>query len=292
MSQVGDFYKILGVPRDAPEREIKRAYYKLARDLHPDKAPDEQEARKNSDELAAISQAYNTLKDPRKRAEYDASRGYAKSPGNGLSQSPAIEPPSLGLGASASAAANSRGIPGTASSMPRSGGTIAAGSGQGPGSGGKVTQGDMLAQRRNMAQKAFVRGMQFFKRQELREALPLFEAAVTNDPESEPQYHLKYAQCLMRTKGSYGKAAEHARIACEMDQYNIEFKLMLGEIHEMAGVSTKAVEVYEDVLRWDPTNAVAKAKLAILSKSGKGRSLLAGSQNALGKLFPSLFHKK
>jgi curved DNA-binding protein CbpA len=293
MSQAGDFYKILGVPRDAPEREIKRAYYKLARDLHPDKAQDEGEARKNSDLLAAISQAYNTLKDPRKRAEYDASRGYAKTPSNGVSQGQPGESPSTGEPAPPPVPpTGSRGMPGGASSMPRQGGTIAAGSGNGPGSGGKITQGDMIAQRKIMAQKAFVRGMQFFKRQELREALPLFEAAVTNDPESEPQYHLKYAQCLMRTKGSYGKAAEHARLACEMDQYNIEFKLMLGEIHEMAGVTTKAVEVYEDVLRWDPTNPVAKAKLAIHSKGGRGSSLLAGSQNALGRLFPSLFNKK
>ncbi len=293
MSQAGDFYKILGVPRDAPEREIKRAYYKLARDLHPDKAPDEGEARKNSDALAAISQAYNTLKDPRKRAEYDASRGYAKTPSNGISPAQGGDPPTVGVpGAPAGVGAGSRGMPGGAAPSSRPAGTIGAGPGSGPGMGGKVTQGDMIAQRKSMAQKAFVRGMQFFKRHELREALPLFEAAVTNDPESEPQYHLKYAQCLMGTKGSYGKAAEHARIACELDQYNIEFKLMLGEIHEMAGVTTKAVEVYEDVLRWDPTNSVAKTKLAIHSKGKRGKSLLAGSQSALGKLFPSLFSKK
>src|SRR5690606_21493622 len=166
-----------------------------------------------------------------------------------------------------------------------------------PGQAGasRMSQSDMMAQRKSMAQKAFVRGMQFYKRQEIKEALPLFEAAVTQDPESEPQYHLKFAQCLMRTKGSYSRAVSHAVAACEMDQYNVDFKLMLAEIHETAGATTKAVEVYEDVMRWDPTNAMAKLKLDVYSKGGKGsrgKALLAGSQSALGKLFPSLFNKK
>ncbi len=281
--QTGDYYKLLGLPREAPDREIKRAYYKFARDLHPDKAKDDEERNKNADLLASISQAYNTLKDPRKRAEYDASRGYTKT-------APA-PPPSGGEEAHQPAT----GIPATAAATPRTK-SPAGQAAQAPNAAGappRISQNDMMAQRKTMAQKAFVRGMQFYKRQELKEALPLFEAAVTQDPESEPQYHLKFAQCLMRTKGSYSRAVQHGETACAMDQYNVEFKLMLAEIHETAGVTTKAVEVYEDVLRWDPNNAVAKLKLQVYGKGGKGKSsLLGGSQTALGKLFPSLFNKK
>jgi curved DNA-binding protein CbpA len=285
----GDYYKLLGLPRDAPDREVKRAYYKLARDLHPDKARSDEERAKNADALASISQAYNTLKDPRKRAEYDASRGYTKASGG-----PAAAAGPIGGGEAVAGPAEPAPLgaprrpvtPAKAPAVPQQ---------AAPPGAPRISQNDIMAQRKSMAQKAFVRGMQYFKRQELKEALPLFEAAVTQDPESEPQYHLKFAQCLMRTKGSYSRAVTHAQLACEMDQYNIDFKLMLAEIHETAGATSKAIEVYEDVLRWDPTNAMAKLKLDVYSKGGKGsrgKALLAGSQSALGKLFPSLFNKK
>ncbi len=63
-----DYYKILGVPRTASQEEIKRAYRKLARKYHPDvsKEPDA-EAR-----FKEINEAHEVLKDPEKRAAYDA----------------------------------------------------------------------------------------------------------------------------------------------------------------------------------------------------------------------------
>lgn len=63
-----DYYAALGVPRDADAEAIKKAYRKLARQHHPDvsKAP-EAEAR-----FKEVAEAYQTLKDPEKRAAYDA----------------------------------------------------------------------------------------------------------------------------------------------------------------------------------------------------------------------------
>ena len=63
-----DFYKILGVARNADGATIKSSYRKLAMKYHPDRNPgdDEAEAR-----FKAISVAYDCLKDPQKRAAYD-----------------------------------------------------------------------------------------------------------------------------------------------------------------------------------------------------------------------------
>ena len=66
-----DFYKSLGVASDASDSEIKKAYRKLAKDLHPDKNPGNATAEQRFKE---VSEAYSVLSDDTQRKEYDAVR--------------------------------------------------------------------------------------------------------------------------------------------------------------------------------------------------------------------------
>ena len=60
-----DYYKVLGVPETATEKEIRRAYRKLAKEHHPDAQPG------SEDRFKEISGAYDVLSDEAKRKEYD-----------------------------------------------------------------------------------------------------------------------------------------------------------------------------------------------------------------------------
>jgi molecular chaperone DnaJ len=66
-----DYYAALGVAKDAAAADIKKAYRKLARELHPDKNAGDAKAEARFKE---VSEAYAVLSDPQKRAEYDEQR--------------------------------------------------------------------------------------------------------------------------------------------------------------------------------------------------------------------------
>lgn len=63
-----DFYKTLGVAKDATKEQISKAYRKLAKKYHPDMNPGDEQA---VDKFKQVAQAYEVLGDPNKRAEYD-----------------------------------------------------------------------------------------------------------------------------------------------------------------------------------------------------------------------------
>ena len=66
--QKRDYYEVLGVPKDADEAALKKAYRALAKKYHPDANPGDKEAEAKFKEA---SEAYSVLSDPEKRRQYD-----------------------------------------------------------------------------------------------------------------------------------------------------------------------------------------------------------------------------
>jgi curved DNA-binding protein CbpA len=238
-------YEILGVPPSASEADIKGAFHRLAKMKHPDKATSPTEKAALQAEFEWITKAYNTLKDPDLRAAYDAS--LAKRPG---ASGPAPSAPTGGVTQKSPAAAGSSPAP--------------AAPAQGAGAG----NANLDKNRAQAAKRAFLKGLQHLQAGEYVKAAEFIESAIRNN-DTDPSFHYKLAQTLRLGKRSFSRAEAAAKRAIELDPYNTEYRLLLGQVYEDVGSISKAIEVYEEVLRWDPTNDRAQMALNILKPAKK-----------------------
>jgi curved DNA-binding protein CbpA len=245
-----DYYEILELPSDADERMIKKAYYRLARELHPDKASNPDEAKNYEERFAQVSAAYNILKDPQKREEY-RNHNAQKNPGAAQTV-----PTSTARVINAS-----RGVP----------------AGKSADTNAKSSRQDLglTPEKIAIAQKAYTRGMQHCKENQYNKAIEYFEAAIQNN-DTEPAYHARLGLALIQARKSAARAVDLAQKAIELDPYNINHKLNLAFIFETIGSTSNARRLYEDILRWDAENHQAIAALERLS-GGKWRFGLGSS---------------
>ena len=63
-----DYYKILGVDKNIPQKDVRAAYRKRAKQFHPDLHPNDPKAKAK---FQALNEAYEVISDPEKRAKYD-----------------------------------------------------------------------------------------------------------------------------------------------------------------------------------------------------------------------------
>lgn len=231
------YYEILGVTPGASEKDIKEAYYKKARDLHPDKAKNEDEKSKNEELFADVSKAYNVLKDKTRREEYN-----------------------LSMGSSTAAAGASKGK-GGAAAQPKKPAPLK--------NSEPARAAERSGERTQIAKKSYAKGIQILKSGDVEKAVKYFEAAIQND-DSEAIYFYRLAQAMLQSKKSFTKSVDYCKRAVEMDPYNMEYKLLLGEIYERAGGLSRAKELYVEILKWDATHEKALSRLKALG--GKGGS--------------------
>ncbi|MCX8037094.1 MAG: DnaJ domain-containing protein [Candidatus Sumerlaeia bacterium] len=234
-----DYYQILEVPRDASEKDIKRAYHRLARERHPDKGGTPEQVKQLQEEFSLITTAYNILKDKDKRAEYDAR---LRKDDQRRAE--------------------------TGETAPSPTAPAAAG-----GSGAATTARPVnMRERAAIAQRAFARGQQLFNAGDYARACEFFEAAIKND-DSQAIYHARLALALLRSHKGLNRADSAVQRAIELDPYNIDHRLVRGEIYETVGSKSKAIATYQEILKWDPTNAKAIERLTALGAAAK-QSLL------------------
>ena len=88
-----DYYKTLGVPKDAKADEIKKAYRKLARKYHPDTTVGDADRDKAEERFKEISEAYDVLSDTSRRKEYDEARSLFGPGGAGRFRHPGTAGP-------------------------------------------------------------------------------------------------------------------------------------------------------------------------------------------------------
>ena len=225
------YYELLDIETMATPDEVKAGYFRLAKKLHPDhraglKIHDPEGAF--DDLYLAVKAAYEVLSSETERRRYDFSLE-KKRP---KAATPSLEPPP-------SANISNRPKPKERSQ---------------PGS--PPSHYDA----RQMALLHFTNGQRFFNEGRFHEAIEELQDAVRLDG-GQGQYHRMLAHALAKNPKWRRRAETHFLKVLEIDQFDIDTMLALGDIYEAGGMAQRARKVYEQALGLDPGNRRANEKL-------------------------------
>lgn len=244
-----DLYQILGVQRNSSRDDIEKAYFDLARRLHPDVAGGGQEATAR---FMLINEAFQTLSSPTARREYDLTLS---------------EPVQIGENSGIREPAGTKVRPGAGADEPR------AGAAQRLDDKVKRTirQADRLCEQGN-----------FWQASDLMQRLL-------------PQYPRQPALRRALARAASGKlrhreAADHLKVACEVEYFNSDNHVLLGEAYMKGTQWQKARDALNDAISWNEDNARAKKALIEVQKHlGEEQPFL---QKLIGRLTKPAFGRK
>ncbi|PWT87503.1 MAG: hypothetical protein C5B55_14640, partial [Blastocatellia bacterium] len=232
------YYDVLQVASTATPEEIKKSYYDLARKYHPDRfrkdSDADQQARIDS-AFAKITQAYDTLRDPRSRSTYD-SKLQAQARAKTLRDS-----------APAAFGANAPPPPlehvATAEEKPQE---------------SSIPLSDV-----ERAETSFKDGFAAKQLGQINTAIGMFSTAARLVP-TDARYRAYYGQALAAHPGSRRLAEVELLAAVKLDPKNAEYRLMIAELYRDLGFAVRARSELEKVLSTTPNNQKARELLRTL----------------------------
>jgi curved DNA-binding protein CbpA len=225
-----EHYEVLGVTPTASTAEIRTAYFRLAKQLHPDR-----QARNDpvaTERFLAVQNAYEVLRDPARREEYDRQleRTSAPAAADGPSAAPVAE----------------------TTSTPEPYGR----------------RGPTLEQARD-ARLAYQKALSLLESGDRGRALRTMGAVVRAVPD-EPDYESLLGHLMALEGERLHRARDHCRRAVEAEPYNAEFRARLGHVYLQAGLTGTAQECFEAALEMDPAQPLARAHRGVGSKGNSG----------------------
>lgn len=233
-------YMVLGVARSATPDDIKRAYYSLARRLHPDRFrrdADESLRQQTDAAFAKIAQAYETLKDSSRRAAYDLKLSKQRE-----DAARAADEERAKRRADGEAAVGRREDAATRDASQRA------------------------APAADVEQK-FQQGLAALRRDDAAQAVSLLGEAARREPK-QARYRAYFGAALARDKMTRRQAESELQAAIALDAANAAYRVMLAELYAEVGLRRKAEAELERALALDPAHAAARRLLEEVRRAG------------------------
>jgi DnaJ-like protein/uncharacterized protein DUF4388/tetratricopeptide repeat protein len=205
-----DLYQVLGVTGATSVDEVRRAYYALARRLHPDKFMNEEVKAKAEKVFGHITEAYSTLSHVESRQKYDEEQALRTGPKH-----------------------------------------------------------QEKSDTHDLARSNFRAGKDCLEKGKLGEALSFFQNACDQDPTKAEYFH--HLAMTQSKNPRWKKDAETSYLkALEIDPSNGQYYAELGTLYSKGGLHSKAREMFQRALQWDPANEEAQQGLAAEEGGRKG----------------------